>query len=97
MNAQLTPGPTPDRAALMPNHNPLAQLPLVLDLATMDAALADGTAIPLTSHVTSLVTYGGAWWLDDDDAWLQIIDHAFAERLNMIHGGAQSRSSGRAR
>jgi hypothetical protein len=85
MNARLTPGPSPDRATLTPDHIPPAQLPLVLDLATMEAALADGTAIPLTSHVTSLVTYQGVWWLDDDDAWLQITDQALAATLQTIH------------
>lgn len=85
MNARLTPGPTPDRETLTPNHMPPAQLPLVLDLATMEAALADGTAIPLTSHVTSLVIYRGVWWLDDDDAWLQITDHAFSAHLDAAH------------
>jgi hypothetical protein len=87
MNARPTPGPgpAPDRVTVPPHQMPLAQPPLVLDVATMETALADGTATPLTSHITSLVTYGGAWWLDDDDAWLQITDHAFAARLEAIH------------
>jgi hypothetical protein len=61
-----------------------SEVPLVLDRATITRALADGTAAPLTSHVTSLVHHRGAWWLDDDDAWLQITDQAFASTLDTI-------------
>ena len=62
------------------------EVPLVLDRATITRALADGTALPLTSHVTSLVHHRGVWWLDDDDAWLQITDQSFASTLHTIHG-----------
>jgi hypothetical protein len=61
------------------------EVPLVLDRATIACALADGTATPLTPHVTSLVHHRGVWWLDDDDAWLQITDHTFAATLHTIH------------
>jgi hypothetical protein len=86
MNGRLTPGPA---AASCPASAPapasVAQPPLALAPKAMEAALAAGDAVPLTRHVTSLVTYQGLWWLDDDDAWLQITDQAFAAHLNDSH------------
>jgi hypothetical protein len=75
---------TPGRAA---HQAPPAanEVPLVLDRVTITRALADGTAVPLTSHVTSFVRHCGVWWLDDDDAWLQITDQAFVLTLQTIH------------
>ena len=86
MNGHLPSDPAPtNRSGHAPSQVPVAQLPLALDPATMQAALGDGTAVPLTTHVTSLVIYRGVWWLDDDDAWLQITDQPFAAHLNTVH------------
>jgi hypothetical protein len=75
---------TPGRAAQQAPPAP-SEVPLVLDRATITRALTDGTAVPLTSHITSLVHHRGAWWLDDDDAWLQITDQTFASTLHTMH------------
>jgi hypothetical protein len=75
---------TPGREA--PQAPPASsEVPLVLDRATITRALADGTAVPLTSHVTSFVHHRDVWWLDDDDAWLQITDESFIATLHIIH------------
>lgn len=74
---------SPGRAA--PQAAPIAsEVPLVLDPGTIADAIADGTAMPLTSHVTSFVYHRDVWWLDDDDAWLQITDQTFASTLDTI-------------
>jgi len=67
-------------------------MPLVVTPDVMSAALADGTAAPLTPMVTSLVRYRHRWWLDAVDEWLQITDAAFAASLDARWSGRESRS-----
>jgi hypothetical protein len=90
MNARQPAAATPADAATTtgpaapPTPPDPGEVPLVLDRATITRALGDGTAVPLNRHVTSFVHHRGVWWLDDDDAWLQITDQAFASTLDTI-------------
>jgi hypothetical protein len=77
------------------NHNPhlttpasgatTAGLPAILDVETIRNALTDGTATPLTKNVTSLVVYGGQWWMELPDSWILITDEDFITTLNARH------------
>ena len=73
----------PRREPIRPVDPGPAPAPLVLSPDVMSAALADGTATPLTPIVTSLVRYRDRWWLDAVDEWLQITDPAFAASLDL--------------
>jgi hypothetical protein len=60
-------------------------VPVLVEAAVMDAALADGTAHTLSAMVTGLVRYRGHWWIDTTQVWVLVTDETFAASLDARH------------
>lgn len=58
--------------------------PLIIGRQQMRTAHADGRARPLTSTITEITRYAGAWWTSSTAGWLRITDTHLAAQLDQI-------------
>lgn len=60
------------------------ETPLVIRHQQMRTARSEGRARPLTSTITEITRYAGAWWTSSPDGWLRITDAHLAGQLDGI-------------